>query len=310
MTYKSAVAMVRINGPKVRSLREQQELTQLYLATAVAVTTETISRWERASRPTIKKENGLKLAEALQVELADILAETESKVEKTVEKSAGESPLDARSSLPRWRIKILTGLTILGATIGLVFSIYFFLPAERNMELSAVRIMPVHTVAGQPFPVVIQVEITGKTTGSFLIQESLPPGCRIINSTPRAAVHNAQLLKWINKEGGSSLFAYLAVLTVEPGQNETVEFSGTVKLRQGGYGEVMILGNNTVQLRPYHWADRDRDNIISDDEILAVYDDFARVDKLPINIEQIEEMWLGEKYSWNQRKNIFEITGN
>ncbi len=41
----SGVAMVRISGEKLRSLREQQELTQLYLATAVEVTTETISRW-------------------------------------------------------------------------------------------------------------------------------------------------------------------------------------------------------------------------------------------------------------------------
>ena len=43
---KSGVAMVQVSGPKIRSLREEQNLTQLYLATAVGVTTETISRWE------------------------------------------------------------------------------------------------------------------------------------------------------------------------------------------------------------------------------------------------------------------------
>ncbi len=84
MTYKSAVAMIRISGPKIRSLRENQELTQLYLATAVEVTTETISRWERTDAPNIKKENGLKLAAALEVELDEILADREPSPEKKV----------------------------------------------------------------------------------------------------------------------------------------------------------------------------------------------------------------------------------
>ncbi len=65
--------MVKIDGAKVKLLREKQGLTQLYIATAVQVTTDTISRWENKRYPSIKKENGLNLAEALGVDLEYLL---------------------------------------------------------------------------------------------------------------------------------------------------------------------------------------------------------------------------------------------
>ena len=71
--YPAGPAMVKIDGTRVRAIREQKGLTQLYVATVVEVTTDTVSRWENKRYPTIKKENGLKLAEALEVELSEIL---------------------------------------------------------------------------------------------------------------------------------------------------------------------------------------------------------------------------------------------
>jgi len=65
--------IVRIDGKKIKQFREQQELTQLYVATVVGVTVDTISRWENKRYPGIKKGNCLKLAEALEVDLADLL---------------------------------------------------------------------------------------------------------------------------------------------------------------------------------------------------------------------------------------------
>jgi len=65
--------MVLIDGAKVKEFREKQGLTQLYMATAVGVTTETISRWENRRYPSIKGDNAEKLAEALGVTVADIL---------------------------------------------------------------------------------------------------------------------------------------------------------------------------------------------------------------------------------------------
>ena len=71
--YPGPSQMVKIDGSKVRNLREAKGLTQLYIATVVGVTTDTISRWENKRYPSIKEENALKLAEALEVTLDDIL---------------------------------------------------------------------------------------------------------------------------------------------------------------------------------------------------------------------------------------------
>ena len=73
--FPGPMSMVKIDGQKIKQLREQQGLTQLYLATAVEVTTDTISRWENRRYPSIKRENGIRLAQALNVPLEDLLEE-------------------------------------------------------------------------------------------------------------------------------------------------------------------------------------------------------------------------------------------
>ena len=87
--YPAGPAMVKIDGTRVRAIREQKGLTQLYVATVVEVTTDTVSRWENKRYPTIKKENGLKLAEALEVDLSEILDSAED--EASQENDASES---------------------------------------------------------------------------------------------------------------------------------------------------------------------------------------------------------------------------
>ena len=72
-TYPDPNAMAKIDGAKVRRLREVKGLTQLYLATFVGVTTDTVSRWENKRYQTIKQANAMKLAEALEVSIEDIL---------------------------------------------------------------------------------------------------------------------------------------------------------------------------------------------------------------------------------------------
>ena len=57
--YPGSPVMVKIDGSKVRAIREAKGLTQLYVATAVEVTTDTVSRWENKRYPSVKKENGI-----------------------------------------------------------------------------------------------------------------------------------------------------------------------------------------------------------------------------------------------------------
>ena len=92
--YPGSQVMIKIDGARIRQLREQKGLTQLYIATAVDVTTDTVSRWENKRYPSIKKENGIRLAEALEVELEDILEydDTEAGYSEPIEQQSDTPP--------------------------------------------------------------------------------------------------------------------------------------------------------------------------------------------------------------------------
>src|SRR5512139_1399937 len=66
-------ASLSLNGVVLKRLREEKRLTQLYVSKVVGVTTDTISRWENNRYPTMRRDNALKLAEALEVPLAELL---------------------------------------------------------------------------------------------------------------------------------------------------------------------------------------------------------------------------------------------
>ncbi|MBI4792540.1 MAG: hypothetical protein HY789_07430, partial [Deltaproteobacteria bacterium] len=43
------------------------------------------------------------------------------------------------------------------------------------------------------------------------------------------------------------------------------------------------------------------------EEIHTVYDKFSDIKGIAINIDQIEEIWLGSGYVWNAEKGKFEV---
>ncbi len=305
---KSGIAMVRISGARVRRLREEQELTQLYLATGVGVTTETISRWERKEAPTIKKENGLKLAEALGVSLEEILAPIEQAVPERGEAvlSPVAEPTTSLFAAAGFAKKMLWGAALLLAVSFLLF--FFFRPGNEVTHFSARRIMPAHTVVGRPFPVVIEVVSGSGKSSSLLLKEQLPTGCRILNTVPKATVAENKLLKWIDKNGsGERVFAYLAILDQEADGEDSFTFTGSLLIRQVSRSEIQVNGRNRIRLLDVHWADSDRNNIIDDEELLGVYDDFGRVNGLGVDVEEVESIWMGSGYRWDAEKNVFEI---
>jgi len=307
-TVKSGIAMVRINGTRVRHLREEQELTQLYLATAVGVTTETISRWERKDAPTIKKENGLKLAESLGVSLEEILAPEEQVPEESPESVL----LTDQESVPSLAApKTLKKKMILATALllGVVFFFFFFSRSGNKItHLSARRIMPAHVVSGHPFPVIIEVASGSEKSSSLLVKEQLPTGSRVLRTVPLATVAENNILKWIDKNGsGERTFAYLAIFDAETGAEDSFSFNGSLLIRQSSRLEIPVNGRDRIRLLSFHWADSDRNNIIDDEELLAVYDDFGRVDGLGIDVEEVESIWMGSGYRWDAEKTVFEI---
>ncbi|MCK9295702.1 MAG: helix-turn-helix domain-containing protein [Desulfobulbaceae bacterium] len=320
----SGVPMVRIDGAKVRNLREAKGLTQLFLATSVEVTTDTISRWENKRYPTIKKENGLKLAEALEVELEEIL---ESTRQEEAQPASGEQPaVDfppasgeesdghlAEESAPEpappaakppSRKKFAAAGILLLAL--LIFLVWWFYPVSEQFTITASRLLPKHAVAGQPFPVAIHVASNSTASLSLIVRESLPEGASLLSAVPAYSDYDAKAeeVKWLRKIDGSQVFAYMVKVAQPDGP---AAFSGKVALPKGAGQQIDVSGDSVVQISPFHWADANADGRISDEEILTVYDEFSDIKGLAINIDQVEEIWLGSGYVWNAEKKRFEV---
>jgi len=311
--------MVKIDGGRVRQLREQKSLTQLYLATAVQVTTDTISRWENRRYPTIKRENAIKLAEALEVEL-DVILERQPDPEPVSEpdvrssqqshdsfqkKTQGPADKSNKGVLVRWPILLLSAT--MAAVIALVGWVYFHQDVPTEPSVSASRSLPAHCTPGQVFPVNIEVSVKEGEPLAFIVKEQLPAGVTVVNASPPLSNsgQKGNTLKWLKKGHGTQLFTYAA--TIEHQFDETDEFTGGIAVNDQSRAPSAIIGDNTILVTTYHWADSNRDRVISDSEILSVYDQFGEAEQLGIDLDLLEEIWLGSGYSWNPDTKSYDI---
>ncbi len=296
-TVKSGIAMVQISGRALRSLREKQGVTQLYLATAVGVTTETISRWERQDSPTLKEENAVKLADVLSVPLGDMLV------------LEGQPMEDDKAVSGRFSTKkraIAAGLVILLA--GVLANVSIFFNKEPVVHFTAKRIAPSHTAPGQMFPVLLKIAFDAEENSSLLLKEQLPQGCSVIRTIPEATATGENFLKWVARDGSRvRLFAYLAKCTSGTQNKAELLFRGSLLVRRSHKQEIPVGGSNQLQLSNFHWADSNQDSVIDDEELLAVYDEFDLVKGLNINVEEIESIWMGSGYRWKSKQSLFEI---
>jgi transcriptional regulator with XRE-family HTH domain len=310
-SFIGPMSMVKIDGAKIKLLREQQGLTQLYLATAVEVTTDTISRWENRRYPSIKRDNGLRLAEALNVELEDLLEKIAEDVEEEVSANETTTPeqvqsvdLAAAKTSGLQKKRILFVLAATGLSLVLFFA-WYFLRAPSLAPFGAERILPPHCISGQPFPVIIKVTGAPDTASAVIIKETIPANATIQATSPTlpaGGLKNKQI-KWLKKIDRTALYAY--VITISGKEEEVIHFSGTAAI--SSEAESAIEGQKTIILGRHHWADSDKDNIISDDEILAVYDQYSEITDLDIDIDLIEEIWLGSAYQWDSTTATFKI---
>ena len=303
--YTGPSQMAQIDGSKVRSLREAKGLTQLYIATVVGVTTDTISRWENKRYPSIKEENALKLAEALEVSLDDILEKETVEQQETPTAAVSET----RPSKPK---RLLLWLMILAIVLLLPFTWYQIRQPEP-VNIYATRLLPPHIPVGQPFPVIIQVKTKQEGPYSLILKETLPVGCEPIASAPPFTGMDKKTgsLKWITRATGNvTTFVYLArksVIESNISDNTPLRFSGNVTLRDKKSSESTIAGSLVLPLSDYHWADANRDNRIEDAEILAVYDTFSALDKIDYDWQEIDYIWSGEGYYWDGSKQKYII---
>lgn len=303
--FPGPMTMVKIDGQKIKLLREQQGLTQLYLATAVEVTTDTISRWENRRYPSIKRENGLKLAQALNVTLEDLL---EEEAEEIVPEPAasGDSQERVQQRKPD-SFKMIWPLILLALTLFsiLLAFLYYSRQTVDTAVFTAVRTVPPHCIAGEPFPVLITISGTSESGSALIIKETIPSDATIARTVPNASpgsLKNNQI-KWLKKISEETVFAYVAAVTGARGN--TVNFNGTAANRNDATSP--IQGDSTIVVGDHHWADTNKDNVIGDNEILMVYDQYSDIEGLGIDIDLIEEIWLGSGYKWNSDSGSIEI---
>lgn len=310
------MAMVKIDGGKVRQLREQKSLTQLYVATAVQVTTDTISRWENRRYPTIKKENALRLAEALEVDLEEILdrqpeppAELNGETFQEENLSSDHNTI-GKNEIGKRRVYVRLPILLFSATIAALIGFvgWFFLNMETpTIVVTANRSLPTQCTQGQVFPVSLEVNVESNEPIAFIIKEQLPEGVKVVNSAPplSSSGKEGNILKWLKKGQGKLSFTYTAIIEDEP--NGFDEFSGVVSINDQSTTPHTTSGDHKIEVGNYHWADSNRDNVLSDSEILTVYDQFGETDELGIDLDLIEEIWLGSGYTWNPETKKYDI---
>ena len=186
---------------------------------------------------------------------------------------------------------------------------YFASPSQPVISITASRILPSHVPAGQLFPVLIKVDTSEPVSFSLIIRDTIPAGCEPVNAVPSFTSTGKEtgLVKWVYRlEGKSQVFAYLLKGPVAE-ENTQLDFSGQVLAGRQKSLPVDILGDNRLTISNFHWADRDRDNRIDDEEILVVYDLFSDIEGFALNRDLVDEIWASGGYSWNGQTGQYEV---
>jgi len=289
---------VAIDGDAVRRIREEKRLTQLYVAKVVAVTTDTVSRWENNRYPTIMRDNALKLAEALEVDLVEIL-----KQEDPLQSSDPPKPAE-KSKSSKWIYLLLFSCVVL---IGL-----FYLSQQLNPPsvavLQAKRFLPTYAAPGSR--ILIQIELsTEKPLKGMILKETFPPGWHLLESQPIISHLDvaAGMARWIfRKPQLKTRVFYILEVPEEIHSGADLTFVGELIANPDGQRfSTQLQSVGTVEIKPFHWADRNGDQVIDDVEILELSDLTEEAESLHLDWDLIEEIWEAGAYRWDVEKKQF-----
>ena len=207
-TNRSPASRVSIDGNKIKYIRESKGLTQLYIATFLGVAPDTVSRWENRRYPTVKWENVEKLAEALEVDAAEILDPGEGNAQD--EEPAGR--VQAQTLVKSLGLKLYVLLATVLVVVLLVTGLLVNINRNDAITITATRFLPKHVPAGQPFPVVVRVDSSSEQPFSFILQEKLPDNFTILQGLPAIASKEPRknTVKWISNSQQSPFFLALS----------------------------------------------------------------------------------------------------
>ncbi len=296
MTDEHLTPKVCIDGNAIRRIRERNRLTQLYIAKVVGVTTDTVSRWENNRYPSIRRDNALLLAEALEVDLAEILLDG-------VETAAAS---DAGTPSRRLMKAVFPIIVVIG--LALFVYLYFMRQHPTPFEFSAERILPTYAVPDGDLPVRVRLEISGEMKG-MILRERFPQGWKLLQaSPPPSSLDNIEgVVRWIIKpDERPTVISYLVHVPPEVDPGKGHGFTGEVILNPRGSGVTYrVSGDREVLVGPYHWADANGDRVIDDGETLAASDSIDEMEKLHLSWETIEKIWDAGRYRWDPDRKTF-----
>ncbi len=307
---------VRLDSEKIRRIREEKGLTQLYVATVVGVTIDTISRWENKRYPSVKRENALKLAETLEVDVQEILEDPERSQnaspppkERPASKSKEQDgPGDVGGVSARKPKRLLNTLlfSIILVGCGLLAGYLIFKPSPFSLEINAVRFLPAYCAQGSLFPVLIKIDISPEAKRTVLLKEDIPRTLKISRAVPSYTSLEKGLLKWIYQGKTTNLrFVYIARMPRSIKEYKKLRFRGTVTIKTNQTVSVTVGGNSQITAAPFNWADKNADNRIDDEEILDAYELLSGVKGTTGLLKEVETLWAAGQYRWDEKTKRF-----
>lgn len=289
---------VSIDGQRIRQIREDGRLTQLYVAKVVGVTTDTVSRWENNRYPTIRRDNALKLAEALEVSLEAILKQDE------------DSETD-EDQTPEPRKHLVNFLLLAGLLVVIAILVYFSLTPEPLPEnlVKGHRHVPNFTAPGTRVP--IRLEITSEQSlKGLIVRESYPAGWNLVESDPPAAsIDNLSgSVRWmIRNPLQHKQIVYVLQAPEKVAMGTEVALTGEVVANPNGQRfSTEVNSTGVLKVQPLHWADMDGNAVIDDLEILEVSDLVDESEKIHYNWDLIETMWDAGGYEFDAKTHQYK----
>jgi transcriptional regulator with XRE-family HTH domain len=286
-----------LDGETLKRVREEKRLTQLYVSKVVGVTTDTISRWENNRYPSMRRENALKLSEALEIPVEELL----------------RKPLPVPEVAPPekklwpWIIGgMLVAVMLTGTLVVLAAKMNRQPPPPAS--ITAERILPNFAAPGAAIPV--QVRMTQRSgEGGFILREYLPKGWKLLQSDPPASSldNDNGMVRWIVKAGDNrERIAYLVEVDRGAKAGSVGTFQGEVVAGSGeSQAAVPVQGAGRAAVAPILWADLNGDGRIDDGEMLQAshtVDDMAGVH---IDWLDLERLWNAGGYRWDEGKSRF-----
>lgn len=289
-------ASVSLDGAALKHIREERRLTQLYVSKVVGVTTDTISRWENNRYPSMRRENALKLAEALEVTVEDLLRKPEVPV-------ADEPPGT------RHRLFIAIGLVAVLIAVAVAVAVW-----QTGGEppppptVSAARVLPPYAAPGTAIPVRVRLVRRVDDSG-FILRETLPKGWKLLQASPPASSldNDTGMARWIIKSGDPrDRVVYVVQVSAQATPGSFGEFHGEVVVGGGDVKTaVPIDGDTRTSVAPVLWADLNGDGKIDDSEMLQASYTVDEMAGVHIDWLELERFWNAGGYRWDDLNGRF-----